>query len=198
MRHDVGMTTDSPLSILVIPGALRARSMNRALAHAAVSLAPTGTTLTVHELHDIPLYDGDAEAAGVPASVTALREAIAAADALFFCTPEYNSSVPGVLKNAIDWASRPAPGEGSLAAFAGKTAVLMATSPGALGGLRGLVHLRSILGNIQMLVLPEQRAIPKAHEAFAANGSLKDAKLADEIRGLGRRLAEVTRALQHG
>lgn len=188
--------------LVAFAGSLRKESWNKHLVRIAADGArAAGAEVTLLDLADfpMPLFDEDLEREqGAPATAQRWKAALKACDGMLIASPEYNSSVTAALKNAIDWASRPAPGEGSLAAFAGKTAVLMATSPGALGGLRGLVHLRSILGNIQMLVLPEQRAIPKAHEAFAANGSLKDAKLADEIRGLGRRLAEVTRALQHG
>ena len=170
MRHDGGMTTDPPLSILVIPGALRARSMNRALAHAAVGLAPAGTTLTVHELHDVPPYDGDIEAAGIPESVIALREAIAAAGALFFCTPEYNSSVPGVLKNAIDWASRPpAP------PLAGKPAAFAGASPGGFGTIRSQTHLRQVLQFTGVEVMPKPELYySRASALFGDDGELRD------------------------
>ena len=182
MRDDVPMTTDPPLSILVIPGALRARSMNRAIAHAAVGLAPAGVTLTVHELHDIPLYDGDVEAAGVPASVTALREAIGAADGLLFCTPEYNSSVPGVLKNAIDWASRPPapPLTGKPAAFAG-------ASPGGFGTIRSQTHLRQVLqfAGVDVMTKPELY-YSRASALFGDDGELRDP---DAIERLGAHLA---------
>jgi NAD(P)H-dependent FMN reductase len=104
--------------------------------------------------------------------------------------PEYNRSITAVLKNTIDWVSRPQPGEPSLAAFNGKVATLMSASPGALGGLRGLVTVRSILGNINVIVLPEQIAVSKAHEAFNADGTLKDAKQQAGIESLGQRLAE--------
>ena len=97
---------------------------------------------------------------------------------------------PAVLKNAIDWVSRPAPGEPSLVAFRGKVATLMSASPGALGGLRGLVHVRSILGNIGVIVLPDQIAVAQAHEAFNPDGTLKDPKRQGGIEGLGRTLAE--------
>jgi NAD(P)H-dependent FMN reductase len=90
--------------------------------------------------------------------------------------PEYNSSITAVLKNATDWVSRPAPGESSLVAFKGKVATLLSASPGALGGLRGLVHVRSIFGNIGVIVLPEQIAVVKAHEAIKPDGSLVDPK----------------------
>jgi NAD(P)H-dependent FMN reductase len=94
-----------------------------------------------------------------------------------------------VLKNAIDWVSRPAPGEPSLVAFRGKVATLMSASPGALGGLRGLVHVRSILGNIGVLVLPDQITIAKAHEALQPDGSLSDPKQHAGIERLGQTLA---------
>jgi NAD(P)H-dependent FMN reductase len=106
-------------------------------------------------------------------------------------SPEYNSSISAVLKNAIDWASRPAPNEPPLAAFAGKVAALMSASPGALGGLRGLVHLRSILGNIKVLVLPDQIAVSKAYEAFNADDTLKDEKQHQSIEKLGESLATI-------
>ena len=95
-----------------------------------------------------------------------------------------------VLKNAIDWVSRPAPGEPSLVAFRGKVATLMSASPGALGGLRGLVHVRSVLGNLGVIVLPDQIAVAQAHEAFNPDGTLKDPKRQAGIEGLGRTLAE--------
>ena len=158
------------LSILAIPGALRSKSMNRALAHAAVGLAPAGAQIAVHELHDIPLYDGDLESAGVPASVTALREAIAAADALLFCTPEYNSSVPGVLKNAIDWASRPPapPLTGKPAAFAG-------ASPGGFGTIRAQTHLRQVLQFAGVDVMPKPELyFSRASALFGDDGELRD------------------------
>ena len=110
---------------------------------------------------------------------------------LLISSPEYNSSITAVLKNTIDWVSRPAPNEPSLVGFQGKVAALLSASPGALGGLRGLVHLRAILGNIGVLVLPDQIAIAKAHEAFQADGSLKDAKQQAGVEALGKKLTEM-------
>ena len=120
------------------------------------------------------------------------REALKAHQGLLISSPEYNSSVSAALKNAIDWASRPDPqiaGEPSLVAFAGKVAGLMSASPGALGGLRGLVHLRAILGNIQVLVIPDQVSVNTAHEAFNPEGSLKDAKKLTQVQGIGAKVA---------
>ena len=109
--------------------------------------------------------------------------------------PEYNSSITGILKNTIDWASREAPGEGPLVCFRGKTAALLSASPGGLGGLRGLVHVRSILGNIGVLLLPDQVAIPKAHEAFQPDGALKDPKQQAAVEKLGASLAAFLKKL---
>jgi NAD(P)H-dependent FMN reductase len=110
-------------------------------------------------------------------------------------SPEYNGSVTPVLKNALDWVSRSAPNEPPLAAYRGKVAALVSASPGALGGLRGLGHLRDILGNIGVIVLPDQVAVPKAHEAFAADGSLLDARQQARVQQLGKGLAETVRKL---
>ena len=117
-------------------------------------------------------------------------------DGLLWSCPEYNSSITAVLKNTIDWVSRSQPGETGLVAFTGKVATLMSASPGALGGLRGLVHVRSIRGNINVIVLPEQLAVSKANEAFNADGTLKDPKLQSGIEGLGTRLAEFLKKMK--
>jgi chromate reductase, NAD(P)H dehydrogenase (quinone) len=188
------------VQLAAFAGSLRKDSWNKKLLQVAVEGArAAGATVTVLDLAawPMPLFDEDCETHdGMPPNAKAWKEALKASDGFMIASPEYNSSISGVLKNAIDWASRPEPGERPLVAFAGKTAVLMSASPRALGGLRGLVTVRSILGNIQVLVLPEQKSVPKAHEAFASDGSLKDAKLADEIRALGRRLVTVTAALK--
>jgi chromate reductase, NAD(P)H dehydrogenase (quinone) len=117
-------------------------------------------------------------------------------DGLLIASPEYNSSISAALKNAIDWASRPEPNEAPLVAFDGKVAGLMAASPGALGGLRGLVTVRSILGNIKVMVLPDQIAVVKAHEAFNADGTLKDAKQQAAVEKLGATVAGMLKKLK--
>lgn len=179
--------------ILAFAGSLRAGSYNKKLVRVAAAAAEqAGAQVTVINLDDLPLplFDEDLEAKGTPENATRLKALMKEADGFLIASPEYNSSVSAALKNAIDWASRPAEGEPPLAAFAGKAATIMAASPGGLGGLRGLVTLRSILGNIQVVVLPDQHALSKAHEAFDDNDQLKDEKTAEKIAGLGRGLAE--------
>lgn len=167
--------TDRP-RILAFAGSTRRDSFNhRLVAEAARQAEEAGAEVTLIRLSelDLPLFDEDLEREqGTPAGATRFKELLVAADGLLIASPEYNSSVTAALKNAIDWASRPAEGEAPLVAFRGKVAGLVAASPGALGGLRGLVHIRSILGNIGVIVLPDQAAIGAAHEAFDAEGRL--------------------------
>ena len=153
--------------ILAFAGSTRAGSFNKKLVQIAVAGArAAGAEVTYLDLRELPmpLYDGDLEAAeGLPANAQKFKELLLAHQGLLISAPEYNSGISGVLKNAIDWASRSAPAEAPLACFVNKVAALMSASPGALGGLRSLVHVRSILGNIHVLVLPDQIAIPRAH-----------------------------------
>jgi NAD(P)H-dependent FMN reductase len=144
----------------------------------------------------MPLYDGDLEAEqGLPEKAVELKALFGAHDGLLLACPEYNSSITPLLKNTIDWVSRPAEGEAPLAAFDGKAAALLTASPGALGGLRGLVHVRSILGNIRVLVLPTQVAVSKADEAFGEDGELVDPKRQASVKSLGAELARVVARL---
>ena len=181
--------------ILAFAGSTRVESFNKKLVKiAAMGARKAGAQVTYVDLKDfpMPLYDGDLEIQqGLSDNVKKFRALLMGHDGLLISAPEYNSGISGVLKNTIDWASRPLPGEVSLACFVGKVAVIMSASPGELGGLRGLVQVRSILSNIQVLVLPEQVAIPKANEAFNAEGTLKDVKQQAAIEALGRSLAEI-------
>ena len=180
--------------ILAFAGSTRRESFNKKLvAIAAQGAREAGAEVTLIDLKDfpLPLFDQDLEAEqGMPENGKKLKKLFIDHDGLLIASPEYNSSFPAVLKNAIDWVSRPAPSEPSLVAFRGKVATLMSASPGALGGLRGLVHVRSILGNIGVIVLPDQIAVAQAHEAFNPDGTLKDPKRQAGIEGLGRMLAE--------
>lgn len=188
-----------PVRILAFSGSLRRASYNTAIMKiAAQGAKAAGAEVTVVELRDfpMPLFDEDLEkASGMPEHAKRFKDLMISHQGLIIASPEYNSSVTAALKNAIDWASRPAPGEPSLAAFAGKAAALCAASPGALGGLRGLVTLRSILGNLGVVLLPQQVAVTKAGEAVGPDGALKDAKQQQSLLDLGAKLADVTRKL---
>lgn len=195
MGYTSGMTnpTDAP-RILALAGSARKGSWNRRILDIAASGARAGgATVTVVDMADyvMPMYDGDhEEAEGLPEAALRLKELFKSHDGLMFACPEYNSSITPLLKNTIDWVSRPVEGEGPLEAFAGKTAVLMSASPGALGGMRGLVTVRSILGNIRVIVLPDQYAVGAVHTKFGDDGSMSDERDREMLEGLGRRLAE--------
>jgi chromate reductase, NAD(P)H dehydrogenase (quinone) len=182
-------------TILAFAGSTRQDSFNKKLVQiAAQGASNAGANVTYLDLRDLPLplFDEDLEAReGIPLNAKKLKELMIAHQGFLIASPEYNSSISAVLKNAIDWASRPQPGEAPLACFQGKVAVLMSASPGAFGGLRGLVHIRSILGNLSMIVLPEQKAIGTAYSAFTPDGKLQDAAQQTAVEQLGARLAEV-------
>lgn len=187
-------------SILILAGSTRQDSFNKKLVRVAGQGAEAaGATVTFIDLKDypLPLYDGDLESEeGLPANALKLKELLLSHDGLLIACPEYNSSISGVLKNAIDWASRPAEGEKPLACFRGKVCALMSASPGALGGLRGLEPVRSILMNIGVMVLPDQVAVSKAHEAFGPDGNLHDAKQRASVEALGANVAHTLRKLK--
>jgi chromate reductase len=186
--------------ILALAGSLRKESYNKKLVQIAMHGARNaGGEVTYIDLRDYPLpvFDEDLEAAqGMPEAGKKLKQLLIANDGFLLACPEYNSSITAALKNAIDWASRPAPGEPSLVAFRGKVVALMAASPGALGGLRGLVTVRSILSNIGVIVVPNQVAVARAFEAFTPEGALKDANQHDSIVQLGKGLAEFLQKLK--
>ena len=190
----------SPPRILAFAGSLRKDSYNKKLVQVAAGAARrAGAEVTCIDLKDypLPIYDGDIEeASGIPENAQKLKRLFLENDGLLIAAAEYNSSITAVLKNTIDWVSRAAPGEAALACYTGKVATLLSASPGALGGLRGLVHVRAILGNIGVIVLPGQVAVVRAHEAFNDDGTLKDAKQQAGVEGLGKTLAEFLRKLK--
>ncbi len=185
--------------ILAFAGSARADSLNRRLLRAAAAAArAAGAEVTEHEFrnHPLPLYDGDLEARdGLPEPVRRFQASLAAHDGFLIASPEYNSSVTPLLKNAIDWASRP-DGKNPSAAFRGKVAALLAASPGRLGGLRGLYHLREILQNIGVLVVPDVLALPAAHQAIAADGALSDSGFARQVEAQAAALVDLLRRLR--
>ena len=192
------MGQSSP-SILGFAGSTRQDSYNKKLVKIALQGAEeAGAKVTYLDLRDLPmpLYDGDLEEQyGLPENARKFKDLLLSHQGLLIASPEYNSSISGVLKNAIDWASRPAPDEASLACFTGKVCALMSASPGALGGLRGLVTVRMILGNIGVIVLPEQVAVSKAMQAFAPDGGLQEPKQHQSILALGANVANVLHKL---
>lgn len=174
--------------VLGIPGSLRERSHNRALLRAAAELLPPGVELELFDsLADVPLYNEDTDHENPPAGVRELREAIERADALLFATPEYNGSVPGVLKNAIDWASRPA----RAGALWGKTAAVMGASTGAYGALWAQADLRKALGVAGARVLATDLPVAKAHEQLDEAGRPIDEATAERIENHLRALVEL-------
>jgi len=183
--------------ILAFAGSTRTDSVNKKLVKiAAEGAAAAGAEVTYLDFRELPLplFDQDLETAeGLPENVLKLKGLMKAHQGFLIACPEYNSSITPLLKNAIDWASRPEPGEPpmGLVCFRDKVAVLMSASPGGLGGLRGLVHVRSILENIGVLVLPDQKAISSAYQAFNEDGNLKDEKQQTDIRNLGNKLATI-------
>lgn len=188
----MGMSTPK---ILAFAGSTRTASYNKQLVRVAADAArAAGAEVTVLDLRDypLPLFDGDLEEQqGLPENAKKLKAIFREHNALLIASPEYNSSITAVLKNTIDWVSRgETDDEPALAAYQGKTAALISASPGALGGLRGLVHLRAILGNIGVIVLPDQVAVPKAYEAFDDKGGLKDERTAKQVTRVAQSLVD--------
>lgn len=187
--------------ILAFAGSLRNDSCNKKLVKiAAEGARKAGADVTYVDLKDypMPIYDQEIEtASGIPINAQKLKDLMIAHDGYLISSPEYNSSISGALKNMIDWASRPSTkNEIPLVCFKDKIAVLMSASPGQLGGLRGLVHLKAILGNIDAIVLPQQLCISNAYEAFNADGQLINGSQQDKAGKLGTILANFIEKLK--
>jgi chromate reductase len=181
-----------PLTVLGIAGSLRRASYNRGLIRAAMELAPSGTSVVPYDLADLPMFDADVEADGDPQAVTAFKRAISDADALLIATPEYNHCVPGVLKNAVDWASRPA----RRSVLTGKPVAIMGASTGRGATARAQAHLRDGLAYTNGFVLPlPEVLVGLAGEKFDDESNLKDERTRDEVRDLLVALAAWTRRL---
>jgi chromate reductase len=186
--------------IIAMAGSARRDSVNRKLIHAAVEIAAqAGITLELLELGDfpLPLYHGDLEeSSGLPENAKRLKALFTGAGALLIAAPEYNSSITPLLKNTIDWVSRSeSDDEASLSAYRGKTVGLLSASPSALGGLRGLFHLREIFQNIGVTVVPKQFALGSAYDKFYAAGRLTDEAARSQVRQVVSALAEMTSKL---
>jgi len=186
------MTDEGAIECLGIAGSLRQRSYNRAALRAAIELAPAGMTIRTFDLAPIPPYDEDVKQEGFPPPVHELREKIRTADALLIATPEYNHSISGVLKNAIDWVSRP-PDQ----PFDGKPIAMMGASPGKTGTARAQSHLRQVLAALNGLVMNRPGVlIGEAPKMFDDQGRLADQPTREVVARLLTALAHWTR--RHG
>lgn len=169
-------------TIIGVSGSLRSGSLNSSLLRAAASLMPTGATLEIGSIKDIPLYDGDVEAAkGLPDAVTKLKERIVAADGLLLVTPEYNNSMPGVFKNAIDWLSRPPGDIGRV--FGGRPVGVIGASPGGFGTLLSQTAWLPVLKTLGTAAYFGARVqVSRANEAFNSSGELVDERVREQLK----------------
>ncbi len=183
--------------ILAFAGSLRRGSLNKKLVRVAADGArAAGAEVTEIDLRDIPMpfYDGDMEREqGMPPNAKLFKRLLIEHNGVLISTPEYNSAISGVLKNAIDWASRAESGEPPLVAFKGKVGGVMAASPGNLGGVRALVMLRALLSHLGVIVVPTQLGIMRANDAFDVSGSLLDQTQRDTVRSIGAEVVHFVR-----
>ncbi|MDF2177981.1 NAD(P)H-dependent oxidoreductase [Aliiglaciecola sp. CAU 1673] len=189
------------IKVLAFSGSARQGSFNQKLvAIAAEGARQAGAEVTLISLGDfpMPIYNQDLEKQqGLPEKALAFKQLLQSHDGLLIASPEYNSAFSPLLKNAIDWASRThEQGEPGLSAYQGKVAGIMAASPGALGGLRGLVFLRMLLENIGVMVLPGQRAIGQAAQAFNEKDDLKDEAQRQAVMAIGSKLVDTLTKLR--
>jgi chromate reductase len=167
------MTQERDLTVLAFAGSLRRGSYNRALLRAAKELAPAGMTVSIFEIDEVPLYNGDVEEQGLPEPVARFKQAIQEADGVLIATPEYNHGVPGVTKNAVDWASRPP----RQAPLNGKPVAILGASPGITGTARGQSQLRQAFEFTNSYCMPQPEILVyQAHTKFDAEGRLTDEK----------------------
>jgi chromate reductase, NAD(P)H dehydrogenase (quinone) len=181
----------NPVRILGIAGSLRRQSYNRALLRAATQIAPEGATIDIFEIDGIPPFSADDEQ-DPPEKVVELKRRIRESDAVLFVTPEYNYSIPGVLKNVIDWASRPY-GDN---AWSGKPAAIMGASPGRIGTARAQYHLRQVMVFLNMYPLNQPEVmVGAANERFDAEGNLTDEETREYVSLLLQSLVDWTRRI---
>jgi len=187
------MTQDRPVRILAFAGSLRRKSFNRGLIRAALEVKPDGVDMDEFDILPIPLYNRDVEDEGMPAPVAEFRKKIAAADALLIAAPEYNWSIPGVLKNAIDWAS-----SGSDSPLIGKPYGLMGASPMWTGTVQSQQHLRqALLANSMHALVRPVLHVSSARGKFDDDGNLTDAPTKEKIRVLVEALVAWTKRLRN-
>ena len=188
------------VSFLCFSGSIRRDSCNVLLAKAAknqlISMGAEADYIDLAE-YPMPIYNGDLEAEqGLPDAVVELKQRLRKVNGFFIASPEYNGSFSALLKNTIDWISRPEhSNEPMLEAFTSKIVGIGAASPGGLGGIRGLVPLRMLLGNVGAYVVPNQVSIPGAYDAFDADGVIKNETHQTLLNQLARQMVDLGRAL---
>ena len=188
------------IKVLAFAGSARKDSYNkRLLPIVAAGAEAAGGRVTIADLADypMPLFDQDLEAEqGMPEQAKRFKDLMLEHDAMVIASPEYNSAFSPLLKNTLDWISRSeTDDEPSLSAYRGKVAGILAASPGALGGMRGLVFLRMLLGNLGVLVVPKQQAIRQAFKAFEESGALKDERHNHAVMEIGSEVVRVAQGL---
>jgi chromate reductase, NAD(P)H dehydrogenase (quinone) len=181
------------IRILAVNGSARTGSLNQRILERAIEGAQkAGAEVTLSRLAEfnLPIYDADSEAEnGLPQAARELQSLVADHDALLIATPEYNGGYSALLKNAIDWISRPREGGSSgVSLLSGKVAALISASPGQLGGLRSQTGMRAVLDKLGMIVIPDSMALSAAHEAFDAEGKIKDANAEKILQAVGAAL----------
>lgn len=190
------------VKVLALAGSTRSQSLNKRLLAAVAALAdPATAEVETIDLRDfpLPLYDGDLEEAeGVPENAMALKEKFRAADALLISTPEYNTSLPAVLKNAIDWISRPVQGVPWLAEISGQVLGAVSASPGSTGGMQALAHLRQMFSNLGAYVVPGFTACPNAAGAFDEAGNFASEAQAKQYGGYLAQVVALAEARRQG
>ena len=183
--------------VLAFAGSARRDSLNKRLSRLAAARARlAGLEVTWIDLRDypLPLYDGDLEAEnGIPDDGRKLRALLDQHQGLIVVSPEYNSSITPLMKNTLDWISRRDGDIDGLASFRNKVALVMSASPGGFGGMRSLALMSQLLSHLGVTVLPEQLALPRAHEAFDDTGALKDEQMHKRLDDMVQRLAQVLR-----
>lgn len=186
--------------ILALSGSTRTASHNTALLRLGMQcMQQAGAQVRAVDLagFDLPIYNGDLESrSGLPGPAIELRRLFKEADGFFLASPEHNMSVSALLKNALDWVSRPHRGESGRAVFEGRTAALCSASTGVLGGQRGLMHLRLVLSGLGVHVLPAVVGVGSAAQAFDAEGRLKDGNQTSALQALAQSMVQVTRRLR--
>jgi chromate reductase len=188
-----------PVRLIAFAGSLRSASFNRKLVRVLVDGArEAGAEVTLLELreHALPIYDGDIEAAGMPEPVRRLQQLMREHDGLLISTPEYNGSIPALVKNTLDWISRPLEdGRSGTTLFRGKVAGICSASPGAAGAMRSLIVLRDALAKLGLWVAPTQFALGRADAAFDDAGALQDAKALASVKAIGAEVVRTANAL---